>query len=131
MIDVFKRGELMRKLLSVRLGIVCGLALVGAICVAAMQSAEARPQYNKAFTDKYPKVTEAKTVKCNVCHVGQKKADRNAYGKALATAIGKKNEKDQKAIDSAFAKVAKEKVSEDGKTFGELLESGELPAKSE
>lgn len=112
----------MRKVLSVALG----LAFVGGLLVAATGSAQARPQYLKAFQGKYPDVKEAAKVKCGVCHPEKNKKVRNAYGKALGGGLTKKNEKDADALKKALTG-AEAKKGEGGKTFGEQLKAGELP----
>jgi hypothetical protein len=67
-------------------------------------------------------------VKCGVCHVGASKKNRNDYGKAIVKALdGKKAVKDKDAIVDVLKTAAKEKNS-DGKTYGDLLDAGELPA---
>ena len=88
-----------------------GAFLCAACAVAILMPgapAQARPQYNKAFKETYGK----KVV--------------SDYGKALAEALGAKNEKDEKKIVDALNTVAK-KEYEAGKTYGSLLEKGELP----
>ena len=112
---------------KLRIAIVCCAVLLGFVLISGDDSAQARPQYNKAFQKKYTKVTEAKTKKCAVCHVGKKKKDRNNFGKALAKNIGKK-QKDPKKIEAAFTKTEKEKSAIKDKTFGDLLKDGKLPA---
>lgn len=76
---------------------------------------------------------------CFVCHVKgeDKKEVRNEYGNALAEFLDSEDydkdrikaepEKVQKEILEAFKKVA-EKKSKDGKTFGEKIKAGTLPA---
>ncbi|WP_164103019.1 hypothetical protein [Candidatus Laterigemmans baculatus] len=76
---------------------------------------------------------------CFICHVKgeDKKEVRNEYGNAMHDLLDAENydrdrikaepEKVQKEIIEAFEKVAKMK-SKDGKTFGEKLQAGELPA---
>ena len=59
------------------------------------------------------------------------KEKRNNYGMALKKALGKENVKDEDAIKAAMTKIEKEKSAEDGKTFGDLLEAGKLPGKTE
>jgi hypothetical protein len=117
------------------LAFVCNVAAAIAIlCFASMQ-VEARPQYNTAWLKKYDAVAKANDVKdkvkCAVCHPGKDKKDRNAYGKAVGAALGKKMEKDPKAIEAAFVKAEGEKSESEGKTFGDLLKDKKLPAKVE
>ena len=110
--------------------IACGVAFVGAAMVGGQQDAQARPQHLKAFKSAYPKITEADTVKCGICHFGEKKTNRNDYGKAVGEALGEKNVKDEKAIEAALMKAEAGKSSTEGKTFGELLKDGKLPGKN-
>jgi hypothetical protein len=111
----------MRKLAS----LIC-VALLGFLFVG-QNSAEARPQYLKAFLAKYPAVKEAATVKCGVCHPETDKKIRNEYGNAVGKGVGEKNQKDEGKIDGALAGAEKEKSGTDGKTFGDLLKDGKLP----
>ena len=91
--------------------------------------AQARPDYLKAFNATYPTLkAEAEAAKCGVCHPEEKKAVRNDYGKAMGTALGEKNVKEEKKIVEALKKAEAEK-SPDGKTFGELIKEGKLPGK--
>jgi hypothetical protein len=108
------------------LAILGGLAVLGIYTTSP--EAEARPQYAKGFITNYPKLEEAaKKAKCGLCHEGVNKKVRNAYGKAVEEGVnGKKNEKDIEAIGAALKKAAEGK-SEGGKTFGEMIASGELP----
>jgi hypothetical protein len=81
---------------------------------------------DKAFAD----LVENK-VKCNVCHLGKEKKNRNAYGKALDVLLDKKTDaKDKKKIQESMDKVAKEK-SPEGPTFGELIKEHKLPGGEE
>jgi hypothetical protein len=113
---------------------VAGLlvALAGIACLTSAPQAEARPQYLRIWTDTYPDVAQkndVKSLKCNVCHFGAKKSNRNDYGKAIVKALdGKKNVKDKDKFTDILKTAAKDKNA-DGKTFGELLEAGELPSK--
>eukprot|EP00913_Durusdinium_trenchii_P008943 g8409.t1 len=86
---------------------------------------KARPKYFSAFAKKYPNVSEAKKTKCNVCHFGKKKKNRNDYGKALMKNISK-NEKDAAKITAALEKTESAKNAK-GETFGSLLKAGKLP----
>jgi hypothetical protein len=69
--------------------------------------------------------------KCNVCHVGTSKKNRNLYGQALDSLLDKTKDKADKAkIHSAIETVAKEKSDPkngDSPTFGELIAAGKLP----
>ncbi len=115
----------MQKLTTLRGAVVIAFAVLAAALLSDGQNAEARPQYMKEFNSTYPKVEEAKTAKCGVCH-GKTKKERNAYGTAVGEGLTAKNEKDAEAIAKAL-KAAEEKKGDDGKTFGEQLGAGELP----
>ena len=117
--------------------LVALIAVAGLMMVTAPEPADARPQYLKAFTAKYEtvkdKIEEKKgtTAKCGICHgkEGKNKKQLSDYAlgiKETILEIGKKNEKDKDKIDKAFEAAAEVQV-EDGKTYGDLLEAGELP----
>ena len=109
-------------LLSVLVGFVAGLALF------ACSDASARPPYCKTFIAEYPKVEAAKDAKCAICHPKtDDKEVRNIYGQALSKFTGQ-NEKDAAKIKEALKKAEGEKSAVDGKTFGDLLKEGKLPA---
>ena len=106
------------------------MAVAGVVFMSNLKSVEARPKYFTVFKKQYPKVTEAKKVKCSVCHFGKKKKNRNDYGKTLEKLVGKKNQKNNKKIKDAFKKAESVKSSTEGKTFGDLLKDGKLPGKA-
>jgi len=109
---------------------VLGLMVVGAVLFSSVEKVEARAQYKKAFETKYEDVKKKNKITCNACH-GKKKSIRNNYGKALEKSFEKipeKGEKDKKKIEAALTKAEKEKSAIDGKTFGDLLKDGKLPA---
>lgn len=113
-------------------GLMRGIVVAG--CVAGLvvgfgARVEARPNYKKIFDSTYEKVAKENKTKCNVCHDGDDKKKRNNYGEALLSA-GKiaKMEKDEAKIKEAFTKTEKEKSAIEGKTFGDLLKDGKLPA---
>lgn len=106
---------------SARLAVAM-LAVVSLVLLAetAPQQVQARLNYAKQFSQDYPKLADqAKEAKCNVCHEGTSK-------KALG---GKKIEKPT-VISEAFKKTEKEPSAAEGKTFGDLIEAGMLPASS-
>ncbi len=101
-------------------------ALLGLMVVC--QTAQARPGYHKAFLAKYPALeAAAKEAKCNVCHMGDDKKMRNDYGAAMGKHLPGKNCKDEAAITAALTKAEDDKNSS-GKTYGEIIKSGKLPA---
>lgn len=107
---------------------VCTGILLACSWLAMTNSADARPQYCKAFIGHYTNVKAAAQTKCGICHTGEDKKVRNNYGMALEAALPAKNCKDETAIKDALVKVESEKSAVDGKTFGDLLKAGELPA---
>ena len=117
------------------------------------RAALALPAFKKAFETEYVKPSNnddfesaAKKASCNVCHLkGKKKDVRNPYGEELAKLIegsakdrlaeaakvnadAKDDEtvKLNKELLAAFKKVEAIQ-SAAGKTYGELLQSGNLP----
>ncbi len=69
--------------------------------------------------------------KCNICHAGKVKKNRNNYGKALAELLSRKTDAENKEkIQAALKKVeAKHSDPKDDKspTFGDLIRAGKLP----
>jgi hypothetical protein len=112
-------------------GLVCGAVIAG-VALLSSSAAQARPQYNKAFWALYDKEIgkQMEATKCNACHFGTEKKNKNDYGKAVGEAIGAKNEKDEAKIKAGLEKAAKEKSATEGKTFGELITDGKLPGKA-
>jgi hypothetical protein len=115
------------------------LALVFGV---AIQPAHAIKPFSDEFKGKYVKEDSkekkdqdfAKLVgetKCNVCHLGKSKKDRNPYGVELSKLLDKKADKANKdKIQSVLAKVEKLPVNAKDKkspTFGELIKAGKLP----
>lgn len=101
--------------------------------------ASARPQYKSRFDDATKDTKAAELIKghkCNVCHYVTDKKKRNDFGQAVNKHIDKatfdklKGEKEKldKKIEEAIQAAMKEK-SPEGKTFGELIKEGKLPAK--
>lgn len=71
---------------------------------------------------------EVETAKCNVCHVGSSKKERNSYGNALADLLDKKEDKkNSEKIRQALETVAAMPSADGGPTFGDLLKQGKLP----
>jgi hypothetical protein len=70
-------------------------------------------------------------VKCNLCHQGKSKKDRNPYGQELAKLLDKKADmKNVEKIKKVLDQVAKLKFNPKDKkslTFGELIAAGKLP----
>ncbi|NCY02373.1 MAG: hypothetical protein EBX36_05555 [Planctomycetia bacterium] len=75
---------------------------------------------------------EVDAAKCNVCHMGSSKKERNAYGNALAERLDKKEdaknvEKIRKALEEVAA-LPSDPAASGSPTFGALLKQGKLPA---
>jgi len=125
----------MRKFCGVKTTVLCGLLAVGFLAAMTVRQAEARPWFPAWWMEAYPEVTKKQDVKakvkCNVCHYGSSKKNRNAYGKALQKAFDKKlTKKDKEDFLAGLKKVEGEKSEVEGKTFGDLLKAEELPAKA-
>ncbi len=111
------------------LALAIGLGAIG-------QEAFAIKQFSDQFKELYvkegtPLAAEVETAKCNVCHKGKKKTDRNSYGEALAKLLDKKADKDDiEKIRKALETVANESSNPEdpaAPTFGDLIEAGKLP----
>jgi hypothetical protein len=124
--------------------VLCGF-VVGTL-LGRLESAYAIAPFKKEFDDKYvkkdPATPEEKALaaavseaKCNVCHVGKNKKDRNAYGEALNALLDRKTDmKDKAKIQAALDKVAEQKSNPNdpnAPTFGELIKQGKLPGGEE
>ena len=108
---------------------LAGLTLVGALAFGGIaQQAQARPQYSKAFATLYAANTAAVEAKCKVCHGDDKKV-RNDYGMAVGKQLGEPKVMDVDKINAALKKTEEQKSSVEGKTYGDLLKAGMLPAK--
>jgi hypothetical protein len=108
-------------------GVACA-AFAVSLFVSTPETAQARPQYAKEFAAKYTDLAEAaKKAKCAMCHPEKSKKVKNAYGKALGTAIGAKNCKDSAKIQAGLAGAESKPSEVEGKTFGDLIKAGKLP----
>ncbi len=69
---------------------------------------------------------------CNLCHVGDDRTNRNAYGQALARFLKRETDtKNKPKIQAALEKVAAMKSNPNdprSPTFGEVIRQGKLPA---
>jgi hypothetical protein len=114
----------------VGLTLLLGVFLMG----VSAKSAFAVPDLCKQFLDTYKDaafIEDAKTAKCNICHFGKSKKNKNDFGVALSKLITKDDckalkaesaEKLKEAIEAAFKKVEAEK-SVSSITFGELMKT--------
>ena len=124
---------------SSRYAVVAGAA-VAIVCAGSSREAFARKQYMDEFKAMYVKTDGAndaekalaaavETAKCNVCHVGSVKKDRNAYGIAMTERLDK-NDKDAAKIKKVLEEVAalsSDPAKAGSPTFGALLKEGKLP----
>lgn len=123
---------------SNRWGVVLG-AMVVVVVGASSRPAFAIKEFFDEFKAVYVKpdsadandkalVAEVETAKCNVCHVGSSKKERNSYGNALADLLDKKEDKkNPEKIRQALDTVAAMPSADGAPTFGELLKQGKLP----
>ena len=112
------------------------LALIG--LGFSFQSASALPPFNKEWVGKYntPEKAAYTEAKCNVCHAGESKKMKNEYGKVVGKFLTKAKYNEikedeaaaKKYIAEGLAKAEAEKAAS-GKSYGEMLKAGELPAK--
>jgi hypothetical protein len=112
------------------------VALVAGAIVFSSNTVEARPKYRTEFQKKYDKVAANNKITCFACHGKNDegmmdKEKRNIYAQALEKSLVKKNEMDVDTIKAALTKIESEKNPENGKTFGDSLNSGQLPVKEE
>ena len=117
----------MRAIAKLSPAIGAGMFLAGSWLLTA-DVADARPAYCKAFIGHYTNVAEAGAAKCAICHAGEDKKLRNNYGEAFGAALPGKNCKDEAAIKETLLKAEAGKSAVEGKTFGDLLKAGQLPA---
>lgn len=120
------------------------MAVLGALGVVTLSAspAFAVKQFKERFEKRYIKADSAEPkdaalreayekAGCNVCHEGESKKNRNAYGRALHEFLDKKDKEDDAKIDAALEKVESKRSSpgdDKSPTFGELLRQGKLPA---
>lgn len=121
------------------------------VCLAVLGTSAAPcwaiPPFNEAFKKNFvpagaPIEAKVAEVKCNVCHIGKAKKDKNEYGKAVGKYLKKadfagddkkydpKSDEGQKALKEGLEKANAEK-SAGGKSFGDMIKAGELPGGAE
>jgi cytochrome c2 len=73
----------------------------------------------------------AEKARCNICHEGLNKKNRNAYGKSLGELLSRKTDTENKEkIRAALDTVAKKQIDPKdpaSPTFGDLIRAGKLP----
>jgi hypothetical protein len=118
--------------LSFRLAVLGVAFILGSTGREAFAIKQFADEFKELYVkDGSPLAAEVETAKCNVCHKGKSKKDRNAYGEALAKLLDKKEDKDNKdKIRQALEAVAKESsnpADASAPTFGALIDQGKLP----
>lgn len=118
-----------------------GLALLVGAGATLLACGPVREAYAiKQFADEFkavyvkdgtPLAAAVEEAKCNVCHMGKSKKDRNAYGNALAERLDKKEDaknvdKIRKALEEVAA-LSSDPAKPDAPTFGQLIADGKLP----
>ena len=120
---------------SSRFACVVGIGLAVAVGSSAREAFAIKQFFDEFKTvyakDGTPLAAAVETAKCNVCHVGKSKKDRNAYGNALAEKLDKKEdaknvEKIRKALEEVAA-LPSDSAKAYSPTFGALLAEGKLP----
>ncbi|MEY3205311.1 MAG: hypothetical protein RLZZ21_1642 [Planctomycetota bacterium] len=120
---------------SSRFACVVGIGLAVAVGSSAREAFAIKQFFDEFKTvyvkDGTPLAAAVETAKCNVCHVGKSKKDRNAYGNALAEKLDKKEdaknvEKIRKVLEEVAA-LPSDPAKADSPTFGKLIEEGKLP----
>ena len=116
--------------------------VAGLVCLATVPAVADRA-FREQFRAKYikPASKDPKDIAlraafddagCNLCHVGEDRANRNAYGAALAKLLSRETDAGNKEkIQAALDKVAAMKSKPEdpnSPTFGEIIASGKLPA---
>ena len=113
---------------------IIGAAMLAVVALTG-DSAFARPKYATAASEKYPDLAKKHgkngKLSCAMCHPEKSKKKRNNYGVAVGKNLTKKNETDLDKIKEALGKAESAKSATEGKTFGDLIEAGELPGTSE
>lgn len=124
----------MQKIWNLRWTLLCSFACAAVFfCVLGQDRAQARPQYLRQFALQYKHLLEqAKEAKCKICHPKKKKKYHNKYGEAIEDVLGEEeNVKDEDVIKKALKKSEEKDSAVDGKTYGDLIEAGELPNKGD
>lgn len=110
-------------------GSICGMVVLALLFPGDL--AHSRPSYSKTFAatykEEYSKSGEQQQ-KCQICHEGENKKDKNNYGDAVQQALPMKNVKDEEALVAALRKVEPLPSAIPGKTFGDLIKEGRSPA---
>ena len=91
-----------------------GVALVAVLSRPALAIKQFQDEFKSLYVKEgSPLAAEVERVKCNVCHVGKEKKERNAYGKALDERLDKKADKaDKEKIRKALEEVIDSRLAE-------------------
>lgn len=117
---------------SLRFACAVGVLLAAASSRPALAIKQFETEFKAVYVKEgTPLAAEVANAKCNVCHMGKDKKDRNAYGQALADRLDKKADKDNaEKIRKVLAEVAalpSDPANAGAPTFGQLIEQGKLP----
>ena len=126
-----------KRIFGMSLCMVLGLAMV---LMLTPNHVEATPFIKKAFDANYVKTSTntafkeaAGKAKCNICHYGKAKKNRNDFGKAISKNLKAagltKKEKDPGKLGGVLKKAVAEKNA-DKVTFESLIKAGKLPGKA-
>lgn len=116
--------------------LVLAIVAIAATGLMTPEQVQARPKYHATFKAEYPKLDQEKvdtSVKCGICHGGDKGAKKKVlskYAQELGKALGGKNVMDEAKIKEAL-KAAEKGDAGNGKTYGDLLKDGKFPAAAE
>lgn len=109
--------------------------------VVLIGNASARPQYKKVVDERVkgsPIEAAAAEAKCNLCHFGTSKKNRNDFGKALSKYIDKdafeKLKGDAAKLDEAIKEALKKAEADKnpaGEVYGDRIQAGKLPGSIE
>lgn len=117
--------------------VVVGMGVANAWAVPAFDAAFKKMYCEGNSNAKFVEAVGA--AKCDVCHNGKDKKVRNEYGQAVGKFLKKgdfggdskkydpKSEEGMKVLAEGLKKAEGEKAAS-GKTFGEIIKAGELPA---
>ena len=113
-----------------------GMLAVALVFGSNPQPVSAVPNFKKAFDAMYvqkdsPLAKAVETAKCNICHEGESKKKKNAYGMAVGTLLKKSDKDNADKINAALKSVEGTKVdtkNATSPTFGDNIKAGKLPA---
>ena len=121
-----------RTSLPFRLAVLTAAFVLGSAAREAFAIKQFADEFKAVYVkDGTPLAAAVEEAKCNVCHVGKSKKDRNAFGNALAERLDKKEdaknvEKIRKALEEVAA-LSSDPAKADAPTFGQLIAEGKLP----